>query len=297
MLLPCMRWMRVVLMSWVRFLGLGLWDRNCASQGVIAGGWSCERLLTRADLFLSGLFKWVPFVFILFSPSLCSAAGSDGAFLGGITFDQETVSPALKAFALLTVLSLAPSILIMLSSFTRIIVVLSMLRNALGLQQTPPNTVIISLALFLTAFTMMPVAKVIYSDAYEPYQAKQINTEVALQMAAKPLRQFMLHQTREKDLQLILQLAKEPVPARADEIKFYQLIPAFLLSELQTAFQIGFMIFLPFLLIDLIVSGILMTMGMMMMPPMTISLPIKILLFVLIDGFDLVVQALVSSFH
>jgi len=217
--------------------------------------------------------------------------------LGAIRFDHDTVSPALQAFALLTVLSLAPGILIMLSSFTRIIVVLSMLRSALGLQQTPPNTVIISLALFLTLFTMMPVAKDIYENAYEPYQAKQINGDIALQKAAQPLRQFMLKQTREKDLQLIWQLAKEPIPAQATDIKFYQLIPAFLLSELQTAFQIGFMIFLPFLLVDLIVSGILMTMGMMMVPPMTLSLPIKILLFVLIDGFDLVIQALVTSFH
>ncbi len=236
-------------------------------------------------------------ILILLLPIISLAAAPYDTVLGSIRFDKDNVSPALQVFALLTVLSLAPSILIMLSSFTRIVVVLSMLRNALGLQQTPPNTVIISLALFLTLFTMMPVAKVIYSQAYLPYQAKQINSEVALQKAAEPLRQFMLRQTREKDLQLILQLAKEPLPSQADDIKFHQLIPAFLLSELQTAFQIGFMIFLPFLLVDLIVSGILMTMGMMMMPPMTISLPIKILLFVLIDGFDLVVQALVTSFH
>ena len=236
-------------------------------------------------------------ILMLLLPVIGLAAAPDNTLLGAIRFDKDNVSSALQVFALLTVLSLAPSILIMLTSFTRIVVVLSMLRNALGLQQTPPNTVIISLALFLTLFTMMPVAKVIYSQAYLPYQAKQINSEVALQKAAKPLQQFMLKQTREKDLQLILQLAKEPLPSRAEDIKFYQLIPAFLLSELQTAFQIGFMIFLPFLLVDLIVSGILMTMGMMMMPPMTISLPIKILLFVLIDGFDLVVQALVTSFH
>lgn len=237
------------------------------------------------------------FILILLTPVLSLAAPTNGSLLGAVHFDQENVSPALQAFALLTILSLAPSILIMLSSFTRIIVVLSMLRNALGLQQTPPNTVLISLALFLTLFTMMPVGKVIYAEAYQPYQEKKISMETALQKAASPLRQFMLHQTREKDLQMILELAKEPVPSSAEEIKLYQLIPAFLLSELQTAFQIGFMIFLPFLLIDLIVSGILMTMGMMMMPPMTISLPVKILLFVLIDGFDLVVQALVSSFH
>lgn len=230
---------------------------------------------------------------LLFVPINSALANTQ---LGPIQFDHDNLSPALQAFALLTVLSLAPSILIMLSSFTRIVVVLSMLRNALGLQQTPPNTVIISLSLFLTLFTMMPVAKTIYTEAYQPYEAKQIDTRTALSSAAKPLKQFMIKQTREKDMQVILQLAKEPLPDSADEIKLYHLIPAFILSELQTAFQIGFMIFLPFLLVDLIVSGILMTMGMMMMPPMSISLPIKILLFILIDGWDLITQALVGSF-
>ncbi|MFI4918193.1 MAG: flagellar type III secretion system pore protein FliP [Legionellales bacterium] len=239
--------------------------------------------------------KIAVFALLIFCPLIGMAAANIN--LGPIHFDKETVSPALQAFALLTVLSLAPSILIMLSSFTRIVVVLSMLRTALGLQQTPPNTVLISLSLFLTLFTMMPVAKSIYAEAYQPYEAQLISTETALNRAATPLKQFMLKQTREKDMQVILQLAKEPMPASAAEIKFYQLVPAFLLSELQTAFQIGFMIFLPFLLVDLIVSGILMTMGMMMMPPMSISLPVKILLFVLIDGWDLLVQALVGSFH
>ncbi len=224
-------------------------------------------------------------------------ADKSSTFLGAIQFDQGNVSPALQVFGLLTLLSLAPSLLIMLSSFTRIVVVLSMLRSALGLQQTPPNTIIMSLALFLTLFTMMPVAKNIYENAYIPFQKHEITNELALKNVETPLRDFMLKQTREKDLELIWKLAKEPRPKKAQNIKFYQLIPAFLLSELQTAFQIGFMIFLPFLLVDLIVSGIFMTMGMMMMPPMTISLPIKILLFVLIDGFDLVVQALVTSFH
>ena len=231
-------------------------------------------------------------IFIL----LCFPLITYATDLGPVHVDQDNLSPALKAFAILTLLGLAPSILIMLSSFTRIIVVLSMLRNALGLQQTPPNTVLISLALFLTLFTMMPIAQNIYNKAYLPYEAHQINTETALNLAAQPLKKFMLKQMREKDLQLILQLAKEPLPSSTEDIKLYQLIPAFLLSELQTAFQIGFMIFLPFLLIDLIVSGVLMTMGMMMMPPMSISLPIKILLFVLINGWDLIVQALVGSF-
>lgn len=165
-----------------------------------------------------------------------------------ISFDQNNLSPTLEVFTLLTALSLAPAFLIMLSSFTRIIIVLSMLRNALGLQQTPPNVVLIALALFLTIFTMMPVIKEINTNAYEPYQSKQINSETALAKAQIPLRQFMLKQTREKDLQLILGLAKEPMPASATDIKFYQLVPAFLLSELQTAFQIMFYDFLTLLI-------------------------------------------------
>lgn len=237
--------------------------------------------------------KWLYLFYGLFFPAFAWASGTQ---LGPIHFDENNIAPALQVFAVLSVLSLAPSILIMLSSFTRIVVVLSMLRNALGLQQTPPNSVLISLSLFLTLFTMMPVAKTIYTKAYEPYEQQQIDTQTALDKAIAPLKQFMLKQTREKDLQVVLELAKEPMPQKADEVKLYQLIPAFLLSELQTAFQIGFMIFLPFLLIDLIVSGILMTLGMMMLPPMSISLPIKLLLFVLIDGWDLTVQALVGSF-
>lgn len=234
-------------------------------------------------------------IVLFFLPYVSIAAS--GTTLGPIHFDSDNLSPALLTFALLTLLSLAPSLLIMLSSFTRIVVVLSMLRTALGLQQTPPNTVLISLSLFLTLFTMMPVAKTIYTEAYEPYQHHQITTDTALKKAELPLKQFMLQQTREKDMRVLLELAHEPVPASSIDIKLYQLVPAFLLSELQTAFQIGFMIFLPFLLVDLIVSAILMTMGMMMMPPMSISLPLKILLFVLIDGWDLIVKALVGSFH
>jgi len=172
-----------------------------------------------------------------------SSLAASGTHLGPIHFDQDNLSPALQAFAVLTLLSLAPSILIMLSSFTRIVIVLSMLRNALGLQQTPPNTVLISLALFFTLFTMMPVAKTIYAESWQPYQSHQISTDIALNKAVQPLKQFMLKQTREKDIQMIVELAKEPMPASAAEIKLYQLIPAFLLSELQTAFQIGFMIF------------------------------------------------------
>jgi flagellar biosynthetic protein FliP len=216
---------------------------------------------------------------------------------GPISVDEGQLSPALQAFAVLTLLSLAPSLLIMLSSFTRIVIVLSLLRSALGLQQTPPNMVIMCLSLFLTLFTMMPVAETIYKKSWQPYEAHQISIHTAIYRAVKPLKQFMLQQTRDQELATIMHLAKQPMPASAKEVQLHQLIPAFLLSELQTAFQIGFMIFLPFLLVDLIVSGILMTMGMMMMPPTSISLPIKIILFVLINGWDLVVQALVGSFQ
>lgn len=217
--------------------------------------------------------------------------------LGPVQFDQIKLSPALQAFAVLTLLSLVPGLLIMLSSFTRIVVVLSMLRMALGLQQTPPNMVLLSLSLFLTLFTMMPVGKTIYTEAYLPYQSGQLPSKEALEKTLHPLKQFMLRQTRQKEINTLAQLAKEPIPASVRDIKLYVLVPAFLLSELQTAFQIGFMIFLPFLLVDLIVSGVLMTMGMMMMPPVSVSLPLKILLFVLIDGWDLLIKALVGSFH
>ncbi|MFC3909495.1 flagellar type III secretion system pore protein FliP [Legionella dresdenensis] len=236
------------------------------------------------------------FILLVLFPVISCAASID-SMLGAVHFDQDNIAPALKIFGLLTVLSLAPSLLMMLTSFTRVIVVLSMLRTALGLQQTPPNNVLISLALFLTLYIMMPVAKIIYDEAYIPYQQKKITSTAALEKAAEPLKKFLMRQTREKDLQLIIQLAHEPQPMRPEQVSFYQLVPAFMLSELQSAFQIGFMIFLPFLLVDMIVSGILVTMGMMMMPPATIALPIKILLFVLIDGWDLIVQALVGSFH
>jgi flagellar biosynthetic protein FliP len=204
---------------------------------------------------------------------------------------------SLKLLIGLTLLSLAPGILIAATSFTRIILVLSMLRHALGMQQTPPNTVLISLALFLTMFSMMPVVDKINDAAYQPYVAGKLNADQAVERGVVPLRDFMLRQTREEDLALMLQLSGKPMPATAEEVKLPTLLPAFMLSELITAFQIGFIIFLPFLLIDIVVSSLLMSLGMLMMPPMMISLPIKILMFVLIDGWNLVVRSLLSSFH
>jgi flagellar biosynthesis protein FliP len=197
----------------------------------------------------------------------------------------------------LTLLSLAPGILIAATAFTRIILVLSMLRHALGMQQTPPNVVLMSLALFLTMFTMMPVVDRMNETAYQPYVAGKLTADQAIDRAVVPVRDFMLRQTREEDLALMLQLSGKSMPATAEEVGLPSLLPAFMLSELITAFQIGFIIFVPFLLIDIVVSSLLMSLGMLMMPPMMISLPIKILLFVLIDGWNLVVRSLMASFH
>jgi flagellar biosynthetic protein FliP len=204
---------------------------------------------------------------------------------------------AIKILLGLTVLSLAPGILVVTTSFTRIIMVLSMLRQALGMQQTPPNTVLISLALFLTAFNMMPVIDSINEQAYKPYVAGKIDIEQALDRGINPIRDFMLRQTREEDLALMMELSHKPMPQKAADVYLTTLIPAFMLSELYTAFQIGFIIFIPFLMVDIVISSMLMSLGMMMVPPMMISLPIKILMFILIDGWNLVVKSLMSSFH
>jgi flagellar biosynthetic protein FliP len=210
---------------------------------------------------------------------------------------RQEIATAVKILIALTVLSLAPAILIVMTSFTRIIIVLSMLRHALGMQETPPNTVLISLALFLTLFTMLPTFNQVSEQAVTPYMNGKISLDKAIDRGSKPVRDFMIRQTREQDLRLMLDVAGAEVPDSADDVKIVHLIPAFMLSELKTAFQIGFVIFLPFLLLDLVVSTILMSMGMLMVPPMMISLPLKVLMFVLIDGWNLVVKATLGSFH
>jgi flagellar biosynthetic protein FliP len=204
---------------------------------------------------------------------------------------------ALRVVIGLTLLAVLPSLLICCTAFLRIIVVLSMLRQAIGMPETPPNPVLIGLALFLTLFTMQPVFQSVGHDAIEPFMAARIDATAAYANASKPLRDFMIRQTREHDLALMVELSKAPQPRTIDDVGMVQLAPAFILSELRAAFQIGFVIFLPFLLIDLIVSSILMALGMMMMPPVTVSLPLKILMFVLVDGWSLVLKALVGSFH
>lgn len=206
------------------------------------------------------------------------------------------VSTLLQIFFLMTVLSLAPGLLIMTTSFTRTVVVLSFLRNAIGAQQAPSNQIIIGLSLFLTFFIMTPVWQQINNDALIPYKAGTITQEAAFKKAVAPVRKFMLSQTREKDLTLFVSLSKLPRPKNADDIPTMTLIPAFMVSELRTAFQIGFLIYIPFLVVDMVVASVLMSMGMMMLPPVMISLPFKILLFVLVDGWGLMIGSLVKSF-
>lgn len=206
------------------------------------------------------------------------------------------VVSVLRIVMMLTVLSLAPAILIMMTSFTRIVVVLSFIRQALGTQQMPPNQLIVGLSLFLSFFVMAPTWKAITADAVEPYLNEKIDQSTAYAKAEAPLREFMFNQTREKDLELFLALSKEKKPNSRADVPTYVLVPSFVISELKTAFQIGFMIYLPFLVLDMVVASVLMAMGMMMLPPVAISLPFKLLLFVLVDGWELVVGSLVKSF-
>ncbi|MBF7081952.1 flagellar type III secretion system pore protein FliP [Desulfallas sp. Bu1-1] len=212
------------------------------------------------------------------------------------TDEPEQVVNSVKILVMLTLLSLVPAFILMMTSFTRIVVVLSLLRSALGTQQTPPNQVIIGLALFLTVFIMAPVFQQVNEQAIRPYLDNQISQQQAWEKAYAPLRSFMLKQTREKDLALFVKLSGMDRPDNERDLPATVLMPAFVISELKTAFQIGFMIYVPFLVIDMVVASTLMSMGMFMLPPVMISLPFKILLFVMVDGWYLVVKTLVESF-
>ncbi len=218
----------------------------------------------------------------------------------GITIDEaespQQVTTSLQLLFLLTILSIAPAILIMMTSFTRIIIVLSFLRNAIATQQTPPTQVIIGLALFLTFFVMGPIAADINENALQPYLAEEITDVEALELGMKPLREFMFRQTREKDLALFIEISNSEVPNEIEDISTTTLIPAFIISELKTAFQLGFILFIPFIVIDMVVASTLMSMGMMMLPPAMISLPFKLLLFIMVDGWNVIVRSLILGF-
>jgi len=209
--------------------------------------------------------------------------------------DPAKVSSALQILMLMTVLTLAPSILIMTTSFSRIVIVLSFLRQAMGTQQTPPTQILIGLGLFLTMFVMSPVWSEIDEKALQPYMKEEISQFEALKQAEIPIKRFMLRQTREKDLSLFVNMLKEK-PNRPEDIQIQAVIPAFIISELKTAFQIGFLIYIPFLILDMVVASILLSMGMMMLPPVLISLPFKLMLFVMVDGWYLTVGSLIKSF-
>lgn len=202
----------------------------------------------------------------------------------------------IQMIALLTVLSLAPSILVMMTSFTRIVVVLSLLRTALGTATAPPNSVIVSLALFLTAFVMGPSLQKAYDTGVRPLIANQITVEQAFERGSVPLRDFMEKNVRPKDLKLFIDMSKQAVPDKPQDISLRVLVPAFMISELKRAFEIGFLLFLPFLIIDLVVASVLMSMGMMMLPPVVVSLPFKLIFFVLVDGWTLVAGSLIQSY-
>jgi flagellar biosynthetic protein FliP len=228
------------------------------------------------------------------SPSLQFPSVNIGV---GQANSPKQVVGALQILLLLTVLTVAPTLLVMMTSFTRIIIVLGFVRTAIGTQQTPPNQVLLGLALLLTFFVMAPVIKDVNVNAVQPYLKNQISQQAALDRAATPLRAFMFRQTRDKDLQLFFSISKEPRPATQADVPTYVLVPAFVISELKTAFEIGFAIYIPFIVIDMVTASILLSMGMMMIPPVLISLPFKILIFILVDGWNLTVAALFQSFR
>jgi flagellar biosynthesis protein FliP len=241
-------------------------------------------------------------ILILFTLALTSCAADPALSAPGVTISlqqqgqPQTVSSGVQLLVLLTVLSLAPAILILATSFTRIVIVLSMLRNAIGTPTIPPNQVVIGLSLLLTFFIMTPVYNQIDQNAIQPYLKNEINQETALNRAVEPVREFMFKQTNEKDIQLFMDMSGKERPATLADIPTVDLFPAFVISELRTAFTMGFIIYIPFLVIDLVISSILLSMGMMMLPPSLVSLPFKVLLFILVDGWYLITQSLVLSF-
>jgi flagellar biosynthetic protein FliP len=238
-----------------------------------------------------------PFLFLLMATADCQAVTLPTVQIGlADTNDPKQVSVLIEILLIFTVLSIAPAIILMTTCFTRLIVAFSFLRNALGTQQMPPAQLLIGLSLFLTVFIMTPVLKEMNETAVKPYMNQQIGIQQAFTEGIKPLRAFMFKQTREKDLALFLGIAKLQKPANKDEVPTTILVPAFVISELKTAFQIGFILFLPFLVIDMVVASVLLSRGMMMLPPVMVSLPFKLLLFVLVDGWYLIVGSLVKSF-
>lgn len=246
--------------------------------------WSTTLLL----LALMALLAWPGLAIAQGLPGITSTTGPGG---------KQTWSLSVQMLVLMTSLSFLPAMLLSMTSFTRILIVLGLLRTAIGTQSSPPNQVLVGLSLFLTFFVMSPVFDKVHSEAYKPFAENKISAEKALERGVEPFKQFMLKQTREADLALFAKLANAPAMEGPEQVSLRILLPAFVISELKTAFQIGFTIFIPFLIIDLVVASVLMSMGMMMVPPATISLPFKLMLFVLVDGWQLLIGALAQSFY
>lgn len=243
---------------------------------------------------------WVGFMGLLlstFAPVATAATGLEAINIQTGPDGAQTWSLSLQALALMTLLTLLPAMVLLMTSFTRIAIVLGILRTALGTAQTPSNQVLIGMALFLTIFIMQPVFTAVYVDAVEPYLAEEVDAGTALRAASEPFRAFMLAQTRSADLELFLSLSRSQAVNGPEDVSFWVLVPSFVTSELKTAFQIGFLLFVPFLIIDLVVASVLMSMGMMMLSPLIVSLPFKLMLFVLVDGWNLVLGSLAGSFE
>jgi flagellar biosynthetic protein FliP len=261
------------------------------TEKLSAGGTEKTDLRTGGKCFSAALLLWATILLAIF-PNMAMAQNiTIGLGEGGGVTER-----AVQMIALITILSLAPSILIMTTSFVRIAVSLSLLRTAIGVQQSPPNSVIVSLALFLTAFVMAPTFEKAYDTGVKPLMQNEIKLPEAFRRASVPFRAFMLKNVREKDLKLFIDMAKEKEPASRNDISMRVLVPAFMISELRRAFEIGFLLFVPFVVIDMVVASVLMSMGMMMLPPVMISLPFKLIFFVLVDGWHLVAGSLVKSY-
>jgi len=247
----------------------------------------------------TGVLVLAGVLFLLSTPQLSVAAGLPiPSFQIGVgqAESPEDVAVVLQVIALLTVLSLAPAIMILMTSFTRIVIVFQFLRQAMGAQQSPPNQVIVGLALFMTFFIMAPVWQQVYTDALGPYMDEEISITTALERAQEPVKKFMMANTREKDLALFVGASGQQRPQSREDISLLTLVPAFVISELKTAFIIGFVLYVPFLVIDMVTASVLLSMGMMMLPPVMISLPFKLMLFVLVDGWNLVAGSMMKSF-
>jgi len=239
----------------------------------------------------------ISIAFLLIETPAYAVAGIEAVTVTAGKQGAQTYSVTIQILALMTLLTVLPALLLTMTSFTRIMIVLSLLRTALGTGQAPSNQVLLGLSMFLTIFIMMPVFEKVNTEAVQPYLEDKIDVNVAIEKASEPFRQFMLKQTREADLELFIRISGNAELESAENVPFSLLLPAFVTSELKTAFQIGFLIFLPFLIIDLVVASVLMSMGMMMLSPMIISLPFKIMLFVLADGWSLIMEMLAASFY